>query len=84
MQYTFFIRTAFIRTASLRSDILKNIHARCKMIRKTKRGDHIKHFKHIIQGGVKVENWSQSSSKVRTTEPQPKITGPYKEKCIWT
>ena len=35
-----------------------------------------KHFKHIIQGaGVKVESWSKSSSKIRTTEPQPKITG---------
>ena len=31
--------------------ILKNIHARCKLIRKTKRGDHKKHFKHTIQGG---------------------------------
>ena len=28
---------------------------------------------------VKVENWSKSSSKIRTTEPQPKITGSYKK-----
>ena len=26
-----------------------------------------------------VENWSKSSSKIRTTEPQPKITGSYKK-----
>ena len=44
-----------------------------------KRGDHKKHIKHIIQGGVKVENWSKSSSEIRTTEPQPKITGSYKK-----
>ena len=30
---------------------------------------------------VKVENWSKSNSKIRTTEPQPKITGSYKKKC---
>ena len=35
--------------------ILKNIHARCKLIRKTKRGDHKKHFKHIIQGGSRLK-----------------------------
>ena len=33
--------------------------------------------------GVKVENWSKLSSKIRTTELQPKITGSYKRKeCI--
>ena len=26
----------------------------------------------------KVENWSKSSLKIRTIEPQPKITGSYK------
>ena len=34
---------------------------------------------------VKVENWSKLSSKIRTTEPQPKITGSYKKiMCIWS
>ena len=28
---------------------------------------------------VIVENWSKLSSKIRTTEPQPKITGSYKK-----
>ena len=36
-------------------NILKNIHARCKLIRKTKRWDHKKHFKHIIQGGSRLK-----------------------------
>ena len=45
-----------------------------------KRRDHKKHFKHIIQGVVKVENWSKSISKIRTTESQPKIAGSYKKR----
>ena len=44
-----------------------------------KRGDHKKHFKHIIQGGTRLQNWSKSSSKIRTTEPPPKITGSNKK-----
>jgi len=35
---------------------------------------------YYITGGVlKVENWQQSSSKIRKTEPQPKKTGSYKK-----
>ena len=30
--------------------------------------------------GVKVENWSKSSSKIKTTEPVPEITGSYKKR----
>ena len=60
--------------------ILKNIHARCKLIRKTKRGDHKEHFN---LRRVKVENWSKSSSKLRTTEPQPKIIGSYKKSVLY-
>ena len=81
---TLFIRTTFYKNSQpqiwyFEIGILENIHARCKLIRKTKREDHKKHFKHIIQGGSRL-NWSKLSSKIRTTEPQPKITGSNKKK----
>ena len=47
---------------------------------KTNGGDHKKHFERIIEGGVKVENWSKMVSKIRTTEAQPKIIGYYSKK----
>ena len=49
---------------------------------KTNREDQKKQFEHIIEGGVKVKNSSKVGSKIRTTEPQSKITGSYKKKGI--
>ena len=38
-----------------------------------------KHFKPYNSRGVKVESWSKSSLKIRTTEPQPKVIGSHKK-----